>query len=77
MAFAMRDASCNDAYVLRDAMMPLGWLPGAEFRLTRGVHRSRDEDCGQTLGALFIDFTLTLLTATRTSQFRRPTFGGM
>ncbi len=21
------------AYVLRDAMMPLGWLPGAEFRL--------------------------------------------
>ena len=30
------------ADVLRDAMMHLGWLPGAEFRLTQGVHRSRD-----------------------------------
>ena len=29
----MRDASCNDAFAMRDAMMPLGWLPGAEFRL--------------------------------------------
>ena len=32
------------------------------------------EQCGQTLGALFIEFTQTLLTATRTSQFRRPSF---
>jgi len=36
-----------------------------------------EKEGGQTLGALLIGFTVTLLTATRTSQFRRPTFGGM
>ena len=36
------------AYVLRDAMMPLGWLPGAEFRLT-----SIDGDVHQFYTELF------------------------
>ncbi len=38
----MRNASRNDDFIaMRDAMMPLRWLPRAEFRLTKGAHWSR------------------------------------